>query len=310
MLGPPLHDRDRFADFQALAARGDAVAEHSWARHEYEALDALTHRDGAIGTRTLLETLVGGVLQVSTIIADVDRRWVWHADGQLYAALSFITDDVRPRAAGLALQQPEAVEALNAVSTSLSTLDGREWLAWSSRSWADAGDEGDVGQGQGQRAGALVARIADTVLAERAPATGSDDAPLELVDDLLEAIRLGMEHADAPARPLAQELRALRHRDPLRHEWQQLGLDAFFLAAQPPERVHEQLAAHSAAPDAAGLAFLYVGKERTDRLKGDPYITPRFRGELVARAFMTAYALHRLTPQLSHALFALMRGSR
>lgn len=306
VLGAPLHDRERFADFQALAARDDGVAEHSWARHEYEALDALTRREGAIETHTLLETLVGGVLQVRTIIADVDRRWVRHADGQLYAALTFSTDDVRPRAAAVALQQPEAVDALEAVSGSLSALDGREWLAWSSRSWADAG-----GEEQGQRAGALVARIADAVLAEVAtPATGSDDAPLELVEDLLVAIRMGMEHADAPRWPLAQELRALRHLDPLRYEWQRLGLDAFFLAAQPPERVHEQLAAHRATQNAAGLAYLYVGKDRTDRLKADPYITPRFRGELVARAFMTAYALHRLAPQVSQAMLTLMRQQR
>lgn len=299
VLGAPLHDRERFTDFQALAARGDAVAEHSWARHEYEALDALTARDGAIGTHTLLETLVGGVLQVSTIIADVDRRWVWHADGQLYAALAFNTEDVRPRAAALALQQPEALQALEAVSGSLSALDGRAWLAWSSRSWEDDGSESQV-----QRIGALVARIADSVVsALPAPQNADEAAPLDLLGDLLAAVRSGVHHADSPQLPLAQELREVRHLDPLRFEWQRLAMDAFFLAAQPTERLHEQLANQ----EAAGLAYLFVGKERTDRLKADPYITPRFRGELVARAFMTAYALHRLAPRVSQELLMLMQ---
>lgn len=306
VLGPPLHDREAFDDFQALAARGDAVAEHSWARHEYDAIDGLTVRDGALGTHTLLETLVGGVLQVSTIIADVDRRWVWHEDGRLYAAITFCTEDVRPRAAALALQQPEAVEALDMVSGSLSALDGREWLAWSSRSWPD-----EPGEAQTQRAGALVARLADALLAEASgtaeagAGVGTEESPLELVRDLLIAIRRGVHHAEAPLQPLTQELRALRHLDPLRVEWQRLAMDAFFLAAQPAERLREQIAGQ----DASGLAYLYVGKERTDRLRADPYITPRFRGEIVARAFMTAYALHRLAPRVSATLLEVMGGA-
>lgn len=302
VLGPPLHDRAAFDGFQALAARGDAVAEHSWARHEYEAIDALTVRDGALGTHTLLETLVGGVVQASTIIADVDRRWVWHEDGRLYAAITFTTEDVRPRAVALALQQPEAVQALEVVSDSLSALDGRAWLAWSSRTWAD-----DAPEAQGQQVGALVARIAETVLATLPPSrAGSDDAPHDLLGDLLVAIRCGVEHADRPQLPLAQELRALRHLDPLRVEWQRLTMDAFFLAAQPLERLETTMAAQ----EAAGLAFLYVGKDRTDRLKADPCITPRFRGELAARAFMTAYALHRLAPRTSQAMLTLMTAGR
>jgi hypothetical protein len=51
---------------------------------------------------------------------------------------------------------------------------------------------------------------------------------------------------------------------------------------------------------------LYVGKERSDRLKADPVVTPRFRGEIAAKTFMTAYALERLAPVVSGALFEAM----
>jgi len=298
VLGPPLHDRAPFDAFQSLASRGDGVTEHEWVRHELAAIDALTARDGAISRHTLLETMVGSVLRVAVIIADVDRQWVRHADGQLYAALSFNTEDVRPRAASLALQQPGSVEALQEVAVPLATLDGREWLAWSSRSW-----QGHATAEQTQRTATLMARIADAVLAASPGASTAEAEPrLELLDDLLCAIRLGRDHADRPQLPLAQELRALRHRDPLRHEWQRLTMDAVFLAAQPTDRVH--------AEGAAGLAYLYLDRERVQRLKADPFITPRDRGEIAARTFMTAYALHRLAPVVSETLLAVMTERR
>lgn len=298
VLGPPQHDRAPFDAFQSLASRGDTVADHEWVQHELAAIDALTVRDGALSTHTLLETMVGSVLRVEVIIADVERQWVRHADGQLYAALTFNTEDVRPRAASLALQHPGTVEALQDVAVPLATLDGREWLAWSSRSWQDHGSPE-----QTQRTATLMAHIADAVLAA-SPCTSADDTEphLELLDELLCAIRLGREHADRPQLPLAQELRALRHRDPLRYEWQRLTMDAVFLAAQPTDRVREQ--------GAAGLAYLYLDRERVERLKSDPYITPRVRSELAARTFMTAYALHRLAPEVSETLLAVMTARR
>lgn len=297
VLGPPTRASAAFADFQLLAARGDAVAGHAWEAHEYAALDALTMRDGAVDSHTLLETMVGGVLQVAVVIADVERQWVRHADGQLYAALNFNSEDVRPRAAAVALSQPEAIAALNAVSGPIADLDGRAWLAWSSVSRHDvASDE------QTTRTVALVSRIAETVLAERGDALGTEDSPLDLRSDLLSAIRLGVHHADAAQLPLARELRALRHGDPLRYEWLQVSMDAYFLAAQSPARVKT----HVPDGEASGLAFLYVGRVRTEKLKAEPYISPRFRGELVARAFMTAYALHRVAPVVSLALLERM----
>lgn len=298
VLGPPTSEREAFTDFQLLAARGDAVAGHAWETHEYAALDALTVRDGAVDSHTLLESMVGGVLQVGVIVADVERQWVRHADGQLYAALAFNAEDVRPRAAAVALRQPEAIAALNAVAGTIAEFDGRAWLAWSSASRHDvASDE------QTTRTVALVSRIADTVLAERSAATvGIDDTPLDLREDLLAAIRLGVHHADRPQLSLASELRALRHGDPLRYEWLQVSMDAFFLAAQSPARVR----AHAPDDEATGLAYLYVGRERTEKLKADPFISPRFRGELAARAFMTAYALHRVAPSVSLAMLERM----
>jgi hypothetical protein len=83
-------------------------------------------------------------------------------------------------------------------------------------------------------------------------------------------------------------------------------MDAFFLAAQSPERVRAQVA----EADAAALAYLFVGKERTDRLKADPFVSPRFRRELAARAFMTAYALQRLAPTVFTALRTHMTAVR
>jgi hypothetical protein len=291
VLGPPLHERQQFEAFQTLAARGDDVTEHDWARQQHAALDALTARADAISTHTLLETMVGSVLGVAVIIADVDRQWVRHADGQLYVALTFHAADVRPRAAAVALQQPDAIDALHAVASSLATLDGRAWLAWSSRSWPDP-----LAPEQAPRAAQLMVQIAEAVLAGHTE--GDPDAPVELRDDLRRAITLGCAHADRPQLPMAQELRALRHLDPLRVEWEHVAMDAFFLAAQSIDRVREW----GASPDAAGLAYLFLDRARVERLKTDAHITPRFRGEIAARTFMTAYALQRLAPQVSAAL--------
>lgn len=308
VLGPPLHDRTWFLDFQAASKSGNTaapLADHEWVRHEHAAVDALTARDGSLTARTLLETMIGSVLQVDVTIADADRCWVRHADGLLHAAVRVSTADVRPRAAALALQQAQAIEALNAVATSLATLDGRGWLAWSSHSEPDAG-----GEEQTARVVNVVAAMATAVLGEASVATPAfardEEAPLDLISELLLAIETGVQHADQPQRPLSVELRALRHRDPLCHEWQRVAMDAYFLAAQPPDRVR----AHVAETDAAALAYLFVGKERTDRLKADPFVSPRFRRELAARAFMTAYALQRLAPAVCAALRAYMAAAR
>lgn len=302
VLGPPRHERAAFEAFQSLASLGDVVAEHQWAEHEHAAVNALTDRDGPISTHTLLETIVGGALGVNVIIADVDRRWVRHSDGQLYVAISFSSEDVRPRAAGVALQQEEAITALNQLSSRLSELDGREWLAWSSHSWVD-----EENAQQLQRTSALIASIAAELLGAAAVApAASVDEEIDLLGDLLHAISLGCAHAGRPQLAMVQELRALRHRDPLRFEWHRVGMDAFFLAAQPSERVEERIG----SAEAAALAYLYVGRERTDKLKADPYITPQFRRELAARAYMTAYALHRLAPLLSRQLLTLMQSAR
>lgn len=316
VLGPPRHDTAAFDDFQQLAELGDAVSDHAWAAHEHTAIDALTARDGGITTPTLLETIVGGVLGVNVIIADVSRCWVRHADRRLYVAVRFNCEDVRPRAAGVALQQEATIETLNAVAATLSELDGREWLAWSSHSWQDAG-----GAEQLARTSALMAEIAahvlgdassDAVKHEGATAEPVPDAAVDLTADLVRAIAAGHAHAglvhasDAP-HTLVQTLRALRLHDPLRFEWQLVSMDAFFLGAQPLTRVRETMNSAERRAEAAGLAFLYIGKDRTDRLKADPWITPRFRRELVARAYLTAYALRRLAPAVAQTLLDVMR---
>jgi hypothetical protein len=56
----------------------------------------------------------------------VDRQWVRHADGDLYAALSVNAADVRPRAAGRTLHDAALVEALNAVADPITALVIRE----------------------------------------------------------------------------------------------------------------------------------------------------------------------------------------
>jgi hypothetical protein len=298
VLGPPRAPHGDFADFQQAASRGASVADHPWALHEVEALEALTHRDGSISTHTLLETLVGGVLQVGALIADVERLWVRHADGQLYAALTVCADDVRPRAAGLAFHDPTLMDALNTVSASIATLDNRAWMTWSSRTTHDPEDPSQL-----TRSASLVGAMAELVIRESplvdAPAPAGAPSELALEPELLTAIRLGREHAGMPASTIGRELRALRHLDPMRSEWTRILMDAFYLGAlDTTQLVHRE--------ELAGLAFLFVGKERTDRLKANPDISPRFRGELAAKTFMTAFALERLAPRVSAALWRAM----
>jgi hypothetical protein len=298
VLGPPRESSPLFSDFQHAVKQGAAVADHAWAHHEHDALSALTHRDGSISTHTLLETLLGGVLQMGVLLADVERSWVHHADGQLYAALTIAADDARPRAGGLAFHEPSLVEALNAVTDTIATLDGRAWMQWSSRSWFDPEEATQL-----TRTAALVGQMAELVISDSpAGLVSADDTEVELESELLVAIRHGRAHAELPSAALTRELRALRHLDPMRHEWTRIVMDAFFLGALNTAQLQER----AERRDTAGLSFLYLGKERSDRLKANPVISPRFRGEIAAKTFMTAYALERLAPVVSAALFELM----
>lgn len=293
VLGPPASDAAAFADFQRAAAAGEAVAEHAWARHEYAALDALTAREGTIATHSLLETFLGGVLQVGVIAADVERQWVRHEDGQLYASLTVASEDVRPRAAGSALHDPALVDALNAVGEQIASLDDRAWIRWSSRSTDDVDD----GTGL-PRSAALMGQIAELVIRESPVGAVAGDGETALEPELLTAIRLGRAHADAPGAPITRELRAIRHREPMRTEWTRILMDAFYLGALDAR----QLATREQTEARESLAFLYLGRERVDRLKANPDVSPRFRGEMAAKTFLTAYALERLAPTISAAL--------
>jgi hypothetical protein len=90
----------------------------------------------------------------------------------------------------------------------------------------------------------------------------------------------------------------------LRTEWASVTADALYLGALDLSLMRHRIAGENAA----GLAFLYLGKQRADLLKQSGEITPRFRREIVAKTFMTSYALERLAPQLSRELFEFMRG--
>ncbi|MBY0491963.1 MAG: hypothetical protein K2R93_19130 [Gemmatimonadaceae bacterium] len=300
VLGPPRVASDAFADFQRAATAGEKVAEHPWAQHEYAALDALTAREGTIATHSLLETFVGGVLQVGVIAADVERQWVRHADGQLYASLTIVSEDVRPRAAGLAFHDPALVDALNAVGERIAALDDRVWIRWSSRTTHDV-DDGTVLT----RSAALMGQIAELVIRESPVSDANGNAETALEPELLTAIRLGRAHADAPGAPITRALRALRHHDPMRAEWTRILMDAFYLGALDAA----QLVNRRDAAERQGLAFLYLGKERVDRLKANPDVSPRFRGEMAAKTFLTAYALERLAPAISAALCDYMAAT-
>ncbi|MBL0938090.1 MAG: hypothetical protein IBJ03_04300 [Gemmatimonadaceae bacterium] len=300
VLGAPVpgtQEAQDFADFQSRAASGESVTDHVWARHEHAALDALTLRAGPLGTHTLLETMIGSILPIEVIVADVDRQWVRHADGDLYVALTIVSEDVRPRAAANTLHDPSLVTALNAVADSLAALDGRQWLDWSAKRWHD-----EELPEHSARAVALIQSMAQYVLGDSTSVRSeaqADDAEVDLLSELRRAIQYGRACAADDGSALARELRALRHVDPLRHEWERVLMDAFHLGALDTAAMPERLSGAASA-----LPWLYVGKERTDRLKADPLITPRFRRELLARAFMTAYALDRLAPQSSALLAA------
>ena len=298
VLGPPTHLSAQFAQFQQRAAEGANVTEHAWALQEYAALDALTHRDGSVKTHTILETMLSSVLGADVIVLDVDRRWVRAEDGQLYTALAMCSEDIRSRAEVGSLSGPRFLEALNAAAETIAPLDGREWIRWSSRAWEDAWSPEHV-----ERGATLVVQIAEAVVG-RASATehAATDREIDLAGELVRAIGAGREAANDEGGAIAQELRALRFVDPLRTEWARVTADALSIGALDLSLMRHRVARE----DAAGLAFLYLGRQRADLLKQSGEITPRFHRELVAKTFMTSYALERLAPKLSRELFAYL----
>lgn len=301
VLGPPTHLAALSAEFQQRAAAGDTVTEHAWAQHEYAALDALTHRDGSVKTHSILETMLASVLGADVIVLDVDRRWVRAEDGQLYTALSMCSEDIRSRAEVASLSAPAFLEALNAAAVTIAQLDGREWIRWSSRAWTDASTADSIA-----RAAQLVVQIAEQVLGS-APAdddSARDDVAIDLASELVQAIGHGLEAAGDEGGAISQQLRGLRFVDPLRVEWASITADALYVGALDISLVRHRVTRE----DAAGLAFLYLGKQRADQLKQSGEITPRFRREIVAKTFMTSYALERLSPKVSRELFEFMSG--
>ena len=304
VLGTPTHLAAPFAEFQQRAGEGANVTEHAWALHEYAALDALTHRDGSVKTHTILETMLSSVLGADVIVLDVDRRWVRAEDGHLYTALSICSEDIRSRADVGSLSGPRFLEALNAAAQTIAQLDGREWIRWSSRGWEDALLPEHVA-----RSVSLVRQIANAVVGsasatEHAVTDAEIDLEIDLAGELVQAIGAGRDAATDEGGPIAQELRALRFADPLRTEWASVTADALYLGALDLSLMRHRLVGENTA----GLAFLYLGKQRADLLKQSGEITPRFRREIVAKTFMTSYALERLAPRLSGELFAFMRG--
>jgi hypothetical protein len=300
VLGPPTHLAAQFAQFQQRATEGANVTEHAWALHEYAALDALTHRDGSVKTHTILETMLSSVLGADVLVLDVDRRWVRAEDGQLYTALAMCSEDIRSRAEVGSLSGPGFLAALNAAAETIAPLDGREWIRWSSRAWEDALSPEHV-----QRCATLVLQIAEVVIG-RGSATEDavTDQDIDLAGELVQAIGAGRDAANDEGGAIAQELRALRFVDPLRAEWASVTADALSIGALDLSLMRHRVARE----DAAGLAFLYLGRKRTDLLKQSGEITPRFRRELVAKTFMTSYALERLAPSISRELLAFMRS--
>lgn len=295
VLGPPTHLAAPFAEFQQRAGEGANVTEHAWALHEYAALDALTHRDGSVKTNTILETMLSSVLGADVIVLDVDRRWVRAEDGQLYTALSMCSEDIRSRAEVGSLSGPRFLEALNAAAETIAPLDGREWIRWSSRAWDDAPLPAHA-----ERSATLVAQIAAMVVG-RTPVT--EDAAIDLASELVQAVGHGRDAANDEGGAISQQLRALRFVDPLRTEWASVTADALYIGALDISLMRHRVARE----DAAGLAFLYLGAQRSDRLKQSGDITPRFRREIVAKTFMTSYALERLAPAASRELFEFMQ---
>jgi hypothetical protein len=298
VLGPPTGLATQFAEFQQRAGKGALVTEHAWALHEYEALDALTHRDGSVRTSTILETMLSSVLGAAVIVLDVDRRWVRAEDGQLYTALSMCSEDIRSRVEVSSLSAPAFLEALNTAAVTIAQLDGREWIRWSSRAWEDV-----FAPEQAARSAALVVQIAEAVVGEAPVET--PDVAIDLAMELVRAIRAGRESANDDGSTIAQQLRAMRFVDPLRAEWASVTADALYLGALDPSLTRQRIARE----EAAGLAFLYLGKQRSDRLKQTGDISLRFRREVVAKTFMTSYALERLAPRVSRELCEFMGDS-
>jgi len=300
VLGPPTHLAASFAEFQQRAGEGANVTEHAWALHEYAALDTLTHRDGSVKTNTILETMLSSVLGADVIVLDVDRRWVRAEDGHLYTALSICSEDIRSRADVGSLSGPRFLEALNAAAETIAQLDGREWIRWSSRAWEDALLSEHV-----ERSATLVLQLAEAVVGVTPDTQDAvTDLEIDLAGELVQAIEAGRDAANDEGGPLAQELRTLRFADPLRTEWASVTADALYIGALDISLMRHRIARE----DASGLAFLYLGKQRSDLLKQSGEITPRFRREIVAKTFMTSYALERLAPIVSRELFEFMRG--
>lgn len=306
VLGPPTHLPAPFAEFQQRAGEGANVTEHAWALHEYAALDTLTHRDGSVKTHTILETMLASVLGADVIVLDVDRRWVRAEDGQLYTALSMCSEDIRSRADVGSLSGPRFLEALNAAAETIAQLDGRAWIRWSSRAWEDAWSPAHV-----ERSATLVVQIAEAVVGgasvtdNRVTNNAVTDMEIDLAGELVQAIAAGRDAANDEGGTIAQRLRALRFVDPLRTEWGSVTADALYIGALDISLMRHRIARE----DAAGLAFLYLGKQRSDQLKQSGEITPRFRREIVAKTFMTSYALERLAPKVSRELSEFMHAN-
>ncbi len=297
VLGPPTHQAAPFPEFQQLAGEGANVTEHAWALHEHAALNALTHRDGSVKTNTILETMLSSVLGADVIVLDVDRRWVRVEDGQLYTALSVCSEDIRSRAEVGSLSASRFLDALNAAAETIAQLDGRAWIRWSSRGWEDA-----FTPEHADRSAALVVQIADAVVSGASSVT--ENAAIDLAMELVQAIGAGRDAATDEGTSISQQLRALRFVDPLRTEWASVTADALYIGALDISLMRHRIARE----DAAGLAFLYLGKQRSDLLKQSGEITPRFHREIVAKTFMTSYALERLAPKVSRELFEFMRA--
>ena len=200
------------------------------------------------------------------------------------------------------LSGPRFLEALNAAAETIAQLDGRAWIRWSSRGWEDALLPEHV-----ERSATLVVQIAAAVVGNASVTENAvTDLEIDLAGELVQAIEAGRDAANDEGGPIAQELRALRFADPLRTEWASVTADALYLGALDLSLMRHRIAGENAA----GLAFLYLGKQRADLLKQSGEITPRFRREIVAKTFMTSYALERLAPAVSRELFEFMRGRR
>ncbi len=305
VLGAPALARESFDDFQRRALIGENVTEHEWALHEYAALDTLTYRDGSVKSHTVLETMIGSVLGADVIVLDVDRRWVRAEDGQLYTSLSLCSQDIRARTDVPSLSAPAFLEALNAAAHTIASLDGREWIRWSTRPWHDGESAATTAQPIEQSA-ALVLQIAESVIGM----TGDTESDrhghaIDIAAELVQAIAHGRDAAGDESGALSTQLRALRFVDPLRTEWSHVTADALYVGALSLATVRSRITSDAAA----GLAFLYLGKRRSDELRASEDITPRFRREIIAKTFMTSYALERLAPKLSGELLAFMRGA-